>query len=440
MINRDMIAGICCSARHFQRRVNVENQVLKSCLRGVICSVRPHHRLIPLAQSRHFSTAGPRDPIRVLFCGSDAISISSLARLHVESQNFDRKIQSIDVVCRPSKPTGRGLKKIRHPPIKEAAANLGLPVHQIDTFTGWNLPRYADSRQPDIDLIITVSFGLLVPSRLLSAARYGGINVHPSLLPRHRGPAPLHHIIANGDKRTGVTLQSMHPKHFDAGVILDQTPFPGEEIEESITYPELEDMAGSRCSSMLENAIHKQLYMPAYVESCRVCGTESPYPESYAPKITRETRYVDFHKMSIRKILQMSRAFGRLWASAVPKERKASIPMIFQSGLYDAREQSGGPLVGSPIRSIPSGTPYVCWDKEEVRTNDVRLMINTIDGQTLVAPEIKLGGGRLLSAATAAFNSGLFIGPHESEDKIIYQLYRPLRSLGDVPQQELRMN
>ena len=65
-------------------------------------------------------------------------------------------------------------------PLKELADSIQLRVHERDTFTGWDMPR------PDgepINLIVAVSFGLFVPRRLLRAAKYGGLNVHPSLLP-----------------------------------------------------------------------------------------------------------------------------------------------------------------------------------------------------------------------------------------------------------------
>ena len=65
-------------------------------------------------------------------------------------------------------------------PIKAYAEEAGLPVHPISTFTGWQPP---SSKWKDINLIVAVSFGLFVPPRLLNLATYGGLNVHPSLLP-----------------------------------------------------------------------------------------------------------------------------------------------------------------------------------------------------------------------------------------------------------------
>jgi len=60
------------------------------------------------------------------------------------------------------------------------AEELGLNIHEIPTFTGWSPPRYGEEA---ISLVIAVSFGLLVPPRILNIATYGGLNVHPSLLP-----------------------------------------------------------------------------------------------------------------------------------------------------------------------------------------------------------------------------------------------------------------
>ncbi|KAH6641712.1 hypothetical protein F5144DRAFT_619131 [Chaetomium tenue] len=113
------------------------------------------------------------DPLRILFCGSDEFSCASLKALHNEHKHNTNLIQSIDVVVRPSKPTGRGYKVIREVPLRGLAEQLSLPIHVRDTFTGWDMPK------PDgdsINLIVAVSFGLFVPPRLIHASKYGGLN------------------------------------------------------------------------------------------------------------------------------------------------------------------------------------------------------------------------------------------------------------------------
>jgi len=108
---------------------------------------------------RHKSTI-TYDPLRILFCGSEDFSIASLRALHKEHIDRPDTIASIDVVCRPGKRVGRGLKAVREGrcslrlpefwaspnmiavPIQAVAKELALPVHNIDTFTGWLVGLY----------------------------------------------------------------------------------------------------------------------------------------------------------------------------------------------------------------------------------------------------------------------------------------------------------
>ncbi|KAK8053734.1 Formyltransferase [Apiospora saccharicola] len=197
------------------------------------------------------------DPLRILFCGSDEFSSASLRALHEEKERNPGLIDSIDVVVRPGKRVGRGLKQIQHPPIRQVAEEeLKLPVHERDTFTGWDMPS-------GINLIIAVSFGKLVPNRLLQAAKYGGLNVHPSLLPNLRGPAPLHNALLNWVKVTGVTLQTLDPWEFDKGLVLAQTP-PDELIEIPLkcTVPQLRDLVTPVGARMLVQGLRDGVHVP----------------------------------------------------------------------------------------------------------------------------------------------------------------------------------
>ena len=107
--------------------------------------------------SRYTSTKTSTEPLRILFCGSDEFSIASLRALHEEHERKNGSIASIDVVCRPAKRVGRGLEDLRTrksalsalmttrsefdtvsaAPIGEVTRGLSLPLHELDTFTGW---------------------------------------------------------------------------------------------------------------------------------------------------------------------------------------------------------------------------------------------------------------------------------------------------------------
>jgi methionyl-tRNA formyltransferase len=129
-------------------------------------------------------------------------------------------------------------------PIKLAAAEERCVAHTLDTFTGWTPP----SR---VDLIVAVSFGLFVPPRILNLATYGGLNVHPSLLPDLKGPAPIQHALLKRRLYTGVSVQTLHPAQFDGGTVLAQTPSPGIMIPDGANADDLTKRLADEGANML---------------------------------------------------------------------------------------------------------------------------------------------------------------------------------------------
>ncbi|KUJ15683.1 uncharacterized protein LY89DRAFT_647570 [Mollisia scopiformis] len=266
-----------------------------------------------LHQGRFYATKKISKPLRILFCGSDSFSIACLQSLHAESQKNPDFIESIDVLCRPPKLTGRGMKVLQQVPIYEAAKNLGLTIHQRDTFAGWDLPT------PDgesISLIIAVSFGLFIPARLIRAVKYGGLNVHPSMLPNHRGSAPLQRLIMTNAKTTGVTLQTLDTQKFDYGIILAQRKVHIPRAA-SITYPELLDHMTPRAAQLLIDGMRDRVFIPPLINKGK--GTyESRLPPDqlvHAPKITKEDRHINWHRNdSLTRIDRRHRALGPLWS------------------------------------------------------------------------------------------------------------------------------
>ncbi|KAF2100952.1 Formyltransferase, partial [Rhizodiscina lignyota] len=244
------------------------------------------------------------DPLRILFCGSDSFSIASLNALYDQKSKNHGLISSIDVVCRPGKRVGRGLKEVREVPIKQAAQNLELPIHEIDTFTGWQ-PPVPD--QGPINLIIAVSFGLFIPPRILGSAQYGGINVHPSILPDLRGPAPIQHAIIRDRESWGVTVQTLHPKHFDQGTILFRERFE-ERIWPRGTTPKFakagsgalygyfERQLATLGAQSLIRTLEDRLYIepPAQLSQTSNHVEQTPKAIDHASKIGSEDRRIDW--------------------------------------------------------------------------------------------------------------------------------------------------
>jgi len=114
------------------------------------------------------------------------------------------------LLTRPDRARGRG-RRVTPTPAKEVAERLGIPVRQPE--------RLGAGFEPGIETVVVVAYGLLVPSDALQRARW--LNIHPSLLPRHRGPEPIYWTIANGDADAGITVHLTVPR-IDAGPILAQ--------------------------------------------------------------------------------------------------------------------------------------------------------------------------------------------------------------------------
>ena len=120
------------------------------------------------------------------------------------------------VVTQPDRPARRGMK-VTPPRVKEAAKELGLEVYQPERIRE---PEAVEKlRRLSPDLLVVVAYGQIIPPSVLSIPRHGVVNVHASLLPRHRGAAPVAHAILSGDTQTGVTIMRMDEK-LDHGPIL----------------------------------------------------------------------------------------------------------------------------------------------------------------------------------------------------------------------------
>jgi methionyl-tRNA formyltransferase len=121
------------------------------------------------------------------------------------------------LLTRPDRPRGRG-RRVGSPPAKEVAGRLGIEVRQPERLEGFD---------PGQDVVVLAAYGALIPEDVLDRALW--LNVHPSLLPRWRGAAPIERALMEGDPETGVTIIKLVPE-LDAGPIAAQQAFPlGEE-------------------------------------------------------------------------------------------------------------------------------------------------------------------------------------------------------------------
>jgi len=154
--------------------------------------------------------------IRTVFMGSPEFALPSLRAL-VEA-GYDVRL----AVTQPDRRAGRG-GRMRASPAKVEAERLGIPVFQPQSFR--DPEAVAELAAVEPDLIAVAAYGRILPRDVLDLPRHPVVNVHPSLLPRWRGPSPVAAAILAGDRETGVSIMQLVPE-MDAGPVLAARPFP----------------------------------------------------------------------------------------------------------------------------------------------------------------------------------------------------------------------
>ena len=223
--------------------------------------------------------------VSVLFFGSTTDSVVVLERLSSFSHpQYELKVQA--VITQPARPVGRS-QTVTKTPVQEwaeahAVTALSFPSNPDKPWLYQDEQTVIDTLETmTTDLIISASYGQKIPTKLLSDARYGGLNVHPSILPRWRGGDPVPWAILTGDHQTGVTVVSLSEK-FDEGKIFAQEKVP-------IT---LKDTSDPLRTSLFERGAGLLVtILPEYL-SGKARGT--PQKKSDEPRATRLNRDLGF--------------------------------------------------------------------------------------------------------------------------------------------------
>jgi methionyl-tRNA formyltransferase len=173
------------------------------------------------------------------------------------------------LLTRPDRPQGRG-RRVASPPAKEVAERLGIAIRQ---------PERLDDFDPELEAVVAVAYGVLVPSTVLRRSRW--LNVHPSLLPRWRGAAPVERSLMAGDDETGVSIIEL-VEELDAGPIAAQQAFP-------VAADDDAGVVFARAARLVPDLIDEAL------------GQRAPTPQeargaTYAEKIAAADRELDWSR------------------------------------------------------------------------------------------------------------------------------------------------
>jgi methionyl-tRNA formyltransferase len=179
--------------------------------------------------------------MKTIFIGTTELGLPALDML---KRDHDLRL----VTTQPDRPAGRK-KILTPPPVKAWAMGNGVNFAQPE--------KIADAEEaikaiaPDV--IVVASYGQIIPRYILDLARFGSINIHPSLLPKYRGPSPIQAALLNDDKETGVSIMMMDEK-MDHGPILTQTKI---RVEDSDDFTALHDKLAELGAAALSEVLQK---------------------------------------------------------------------------------------------------------------------------------------------------------------------------------------
>ena len=228
--------------------------------------------------------------MRIVFFGTPVFAVASLRAL------LNGRFIVAGVVTQPDKPQGRSRSELIPPPVKVEALAAGIPVLQPGRPTGDVFT--ASLRRLEPDLGVVVAYGHILRPEVLAVPPRGMINVHASVLPRHRGAAPIQHAILAGDRETGISIMQME-EGLDSGPVLHHvtTPIGADET------------AGALAARLADLGAAALVETMSLVSS----GLGRPQPQdhakaTYAPKLDRDLAHLVWQRDTAALVRQI-RAF-----------------------------------------------------------------------------------------------------------------------------------
>jgi len=257
--------------------------------------------------------------LKIIFIGTSSFAVPILEKL------IEHKYQILVIITNPDKPSGRK-KELTPSPVKQTGLKHKLSVLQPDKISDL----YDKISQLKPDLIVTASYGQIIDKKILDIPRYGSVNLHPSLLPKHRGPSPIQTAILNGDKKTGISIMLMDEK-MDHGPIISQKEI---KISSNDTYQSLEKKLSFESAGFLIKIL------PQYIRKQIKPQAQNENQASYSKILTRQDGKIDWNQSAL-EIERKVRAFYPwpgtwtnmnnkrikiLKAKATIKKQEASLP------------------------------------------------------------------------------------------------------------------
>jgi methionyl-tRNA formyltransferase len=303
--------------------------------------------------------------MRAVFFGTPQIAVPALRAL-------TQVAEVVAVVCQPDRPSGRGLK-LASPPVKEAALELGLSVHQPTKVRTGELAAWLRDKNADVALVM--AYGRILPAEVLAAPRRGAMNLHASLLPAYRGAAPINWVICNGETRTGISLMQM-----DEG--LDTGPVYARHALD-LTDSETAGSLAERIATLGAHVVRADL--AAAVDGKLTAEPQDEALASHAPLIERHHLQIDWGKSALE--------IARLVRGMAPRPGAFTLVGGKVLRLHEARP-AAGPM---PVGAAP-GTLSILGKRALVATGQgsLELVSAQVEGKKALMA-VDLINGRVLA-------------------------------------------
>lgn len=232
----------------------------------------------------------------------------------LEKKEFDVKL----VVSQPDKPFGRK-QELAPTPVKSLILEKGWDILQPDTIRN-NHDFFDILKALDLDFIVVVAYGKIIPKEILKIPKYGCINIHGSILPAYRGASPIQESLKKGDKKTGLTIMYMS-EGMDEGDILSIQEVP---IEITDKTPDIFKKFENIWANLLTNTL--QSIMKWSIKATPQDSSKA----SYCKKIEKEDGKIDFENKTVLDIYNTFRAYTPWpWIYTYYKEKKLDITDCF---------------------------------------------------------------------------------------------------------------
>lgn len=263
--------------------------------------------------------------MRTIFMGTDRFAVPTLKAI------IDSDVELLCVITQPDRPSGRKLKLVPSP-VKEIALENSLLLHQPERVRKKEFVHEV-LRTLAPDLIVVVAFGQILPEAILNLPPLGCINVHPSLLPKYRGAAPIQRAIMNGEKETGLTIMFMDEGEDTGDIILQ------EKMEIDIS-----DTAELLSQKLAELGARLVLETLKLAQSGSISRQAQDHGKaSHAGKLEKEDGLIDWRKSSF-EIHNLIRGTAP-WPGAYTTFGDAARLKIWESGLLESPVTSASPGV-----------------------------------------------------------------------------------------------